>query len=225
MFIKMEYKQKKTAKESGQLLLEVLVAIAAAAIIVTLGSQMVYVSLKSGDSAGKKNIALGLSGETFEAVRNSAVEKWQNLYNLNKDGTNYYPTSTAGKWAVATGTENIVINDVVYTRFFIVQNVCRDDSTRNITGITDSNGSSTTACVASGGNPDPSTQKVSVTVSWLNADPINSSEYVARWRNKACVQTTWSGTGSGTTTCPATTYGGQTNIDFSTAGSLKLAPQ
>lgn len=221
----MEYKQKKTAEESGQLLLEVLVAIAAAVIIVAMGSQMVYVSLKSGDSAGKKNIALGLNGETFEAVRNSAVEKWQNLYNLNKDGANYYPTSTVGKWAVATGTENIVINDVVYTRFFIVQNVCRDDLTRNITGITDSNGSSTTACVISGGNPDPSTQKVKVTVSWPNADPVDSSEYVARWRNKACFQTAWSGAGSGTTTCPITTYGSQTNIDFGTAGSLKIQTQ
>lgn len=221
----MRCKQKKTEGENGQLLLEVLVAIAAAAIIVALGSQMVYVSLKSGDSAGKKNIALGLSGEIFEAVRNSATEKWQNLYNLNKDGANYYPTSTVGKWAVATGTENIVINDVVYTRSFTVQNVCRDDSTRNITGITDSNGSSTVACVISGGSPDPSTQKVNVTVSWPNADPVVSNEYVTRWRNKICLQTAWSGTGSGTTTCPATTYGSQNNIDFGTAGSLKLQTQ
>lgn len=210
--------------QKGQLLLEVLVAIAVVAVIVGVGSQVVFVSMKSNKAAGEKNSSQGLSVETFEAVQSAASEKWQNLYNLNKDGTNYYPTSTDGKWAIATGAESIVISGMTYSRSFTVQNVCRDDSTRSITGITDSNGSSTTACTVSGGSPDNSTQKINVSISWPDAEPFSYSQYMSRWRNKVCVQTTWSSQGSGAAACPATTYTSSTNITTSTGGSLEISP-
>ncbi len=217
----------KESKESGQLLIELLLAIAAAAVIIMLGSQLLMVSLRSGKSSSERDAAVGLAKETFEAVRAAAGEKWQNLYNLTKGSAAYYPQKPAGKWAIVSGTENVTVGEIVFGRSFTVQNVCRDNSSRNITGITDSAGAAT-ACVASGGSNDPSTQRVTTAVSW-GEDSISWSEYVTRWRNLTCVQTDWSGgTGSGTTTCsvttPVTTYGGATNIDFGTAGSLKLAP-
>ena len=45
----------------GQLLMEVLLAIAAAAILSTIAAQLVIVSLRSNQSAGERDIATGLA--------------------------------------------------------------------------------------------------------------------------------------------------------------------
>lgn len=181
-------------------MLEVLVAIAVVAAVVGIGSQMIIGSLRSSKISNERNAALGLVEETFEAVRNSSSERWQNIYDLTKDSVQYYPQQFSGKWQVAAGTENIVINSIAYTRYFTVSNVSRDPTTRDIENTYNA------------GNNDPSTQKIFVTVSWPNADAITSSEYTTRWRNKACLQTSWQSAGSGTSTCPTSNYGSVINI-------------
>lgn len=212
-------RQISNVSRSGQLLLEILVAISAAALVVGLGAQLIFVSLQANKGAAEKNVALGLLEETLEAARDATGEQWQNLYNLVKNDS-HHPEKSGGKWVIATGTENVAIDSITYTRSFVVQNVCRDNSNRNITGITDSNGSSTTACTVSDGSPDTSTQKVTVTVSWPNAPSLLAGEYVTRWRNKVCSQTSWASQSSATSTCPVTTYGSSTNI--TTGTSLQL---
>lgn len=210
--------------QRGQLLLEVLISISAAAVVVALGAQMVYVSLQSNKTSGEKNVGLGLVEETFEAVRNVATERWQSIFTDLSENTNYYPEKPAGKWIIHTpppNTENVTINTLTYTRSFTVQNVCRN-SAGAITGITDTNGE-TTLCAGSGGTHDPSTQKINVTVSWPNADALTSSEYITRWRNDVCVQTSWSTQGStGVHSCnpPDTTYDTSTNLN--TGASLTI---
>lgn len=205
------YNQKSfTNNQQGQLLLEILIAISAAAIIVVIGGQIIYVSMQSNKISGNRDVAMSLVNETFEAVRGAATEKWQNVFDLTKGTTNYYPIKSAGKWVLTSGQENVIIN-ITYSRSFTVQNVCRDNSSRNITGITDTSGSTTT-CAISGGSYDPSTQRITTAVSWPNADAISSSEYITRWMNKVCVQTSWDTVGSGTYSCPTTNYESKTNI-------------
>ena len=198
------------SSESGQLLLEILVSIGVAAVIIALGAQLFYVSQRANKIAGEKNVGIGLLEETFDATRSATTEKWQNLFDLTKGSTNYYPQASGTKWALTSGSESVTISGIIYTRSFTVQNVCRHDTTRDITGITDSNGSATT-CAGSPVN-DPSTQKVNVTISWPDADALTASDYVTRWRNKICLQTAWSTVSSSVTTCPDTTYDSQTNI-------------
>lgn len=206
--------------QQGQLLLEILIAISAAAIIVVIGGQVIYTGMQSNKISGEKDVAMGLVNETFETVRSAATEKWQNVFDLTKGTTNYYPNISAGKWVLTSGQENVTINNITYVRSFTVQNVCRDTSTeRNITGITDTSGSTTT-CAASGGTYDPSTQRITTAVSWPNADAISSSEYITRWMNKVCVQTSWDTAGSGTYSCPTTNYESKTNI--TSGASLQL---
>jgi len=107
-----------------------------------------------------------------------------------------------------------------YSRLFTIQNVCRSTSTRAITGITGSSGSATSTC-ESGGEHDPSTQKVNVNISWTGADAITASEYVTRWRNQLCTQTHWStAQPSGTTTCPSDPGVGEY---FSSASNITTA--
>jgi type II secretory pathway pseudopilin PulG len=216
--------RRKINKEEGQLLLEILVVIGVTAVILVLGSQFIFLSLRSNKVSNEKNIALGLVEETFEAVRGAVTERWQNVYELTH-ASDYYPTTSSGKWVISTaGTENVVLNNTTFVRSFQVRHVCRDNSTRHITGITDSDGTLQT-CGTSGGSADPSTQKVTVTISWPNADALVTSEYLAgRWRNKVCNQTGWSTTGgtSGEVACPSTGWDTKTNIDTTAAGNTEI---
>lgn len=191
--------------------MEILIVISAAAIIVAVGAQAVFVSLQSSKISGERGVAMDLLRETHEAVKSAATEKWQNVFSLSKGAANYYPQNSSGRWLLTAGSEDVIINSITYTRYFAVQNMCRDASTRDVTGITDTNGTAAT-CADSGGTYDPSTQKINVLVSWSGADTVSSSEYITRWMNKVCSQTSWSSIGSGVENCPAATYESSTNI-------------
>lgn len=194
----------------GALLLELLIVISLLAVILSIGSQAVFVSMQSGRISGDRDVGMGLAGEALEAVRSVSDEKWQNIYGVTK-GANYYATSTAtaGKWTLASGSEGIVVNGITYTRVVVISDVSRDDATRQI--------------VTSGGNDDPATQKATVTVSWPNADPVTMSEYFFRWKNKVCAQSGWAtaGSGNGVRACGTTDYD---TIDSTatTTGGLQL---
>lgn len=210
----------KTNLQSGSLLLEILVAVAAAAIVVTLVSQSTYVSLYGSRAAAEKSVALGLAEEVFEGVNAASTEKWQNVYNLTKNSANYSVATSSDKWIINPGSKTVTVNTKDYTEYFVVENVCRDASTRDITGITDTNGTTNT-CVTSTGIHDPSTQKITISISWQGSEPLVMNNYITRWENKACDQTDWSGGQSGTSTaCPSNQHGGKTNITPST--DLKL---
>lgn len=194
--------------QRGFLLLELLVAISILAIILAVGSESVYVSLQSGKTSSESDVAIGLANETLEATRAISDEKWQNLYNLTK-GSQYHVVQSSNKWATSSASELISLNTAKYTRYFTVLNVCRDTTpgSRLITGLTDTNGT-TTSCTTSTGIFDPSTEKVTVTVTWSGSgSPVIVSDYFLRWKNAVCPQTSWAGgVGSGTKTCPDTTY-------------------
>lgn len=208
----------------GQLLIEALLAISAAVIVLALGAQLIYVSLRGSQVASDRNVGLGLMEEGLAAVRNIATEQWQNIYTLSKNGIHYHPAIVSGAWTSVSGDHSIAVGSKIYTRYFTVANVCRDTSTRHITGLTDANGS-TMLCTASGGAFDPSTQSVSMYVQLPDGgDVLSVGEYVLRWRNKLCTQTDWSGgAGSGVKSCPDATYGAKTNI--TTGTDLQLTPQ
>lgn len=199
--------------ERGQLLLEVLIVTTLAAAVILLGSQITNIALKGTRGSGEQERAGALAAEVFDAVRASSTEKWQNLYQLTKPSAHYYPAQSSGKWVLNAGDETVTIDGIAFTRYFTVDNVSRDSSTRNI------------EAAYNAANDDPSTQLVTVNVSWVGGTPLIVSEYVTRWRNKVCVQTAWTGVGAGPATCPATNYGAQTNIDTSVSGQLKLTPQ
>lgn len=201
----------------GQLLLEILIAVGVAAVVLSVVSQLVLVSLNSNKATVESTIAENLAQEEFKAVGAIAFSKWQNLYNLTKaTSSHYFATSTAGDWATSTGDEAINLNSLNFTRYFTVANVCRDDVSKSI--IT---AAGVPPCTA-GNSDDPSTQKITVTVSWPGGT-ITRSDHLTRWRNQTCVQTSWITSGSGTTTCPATYYDTKdAEIDTSVPGSIRL---
>lgn len=190
-----------STQKRGALLLELLIAISILAVILSVASQAMYVSLQSGKVSGESDVAVGLASEALEATRNIAEEKWQNIYTLTK-GAQYHMVQSGNKWATSTASETITLNTATYTRYVVINNVSRDLSTRAI---------ETSYNVA---HDDPSTQQVVVTVSWQGSgSPVTVSDYFLRWRNKVCNQTSWSGgVGSGTKNCPDTTYVSSTNL-------------
>lgn len=177
-------------KNKGALLFELLIVISLLAIILSVGANAVFLSMRSNKTSGERDVASAIASESLEAVRAVAEEDWKNLYNLDK-GINYkyYPIDTSGKWELALSTTSseleVTMNSIVYTRYVIVENVSRENDTRSIQGSYSSS------------NNDPSTQKVTVSVSWTGGNPITISEYFFRWKNKTEVQSDWSGGGNG----------------------------
>lgn len=201
----------------GALLLELLVVISILAIILTIGANATYLSMRGNKTSGENGVATSLATETLEAIRSIVEEDYQNIYGLpnipNKGPANhYYTTQSAGKWIIAAGNETVVLNGITYTRYFTVDNVSRDDTTRNI------------QTAYSSTYDDPSTQKVTVTVSWTGGTPIVMSEYFFRWKNKICGQPGWLTTNVDNTVinCTDTSYFTKDAAIDATNGTLKL---
>ena len=196
----------------GALLLELLVVISILAIILTIGANATYLSMRGNKTSGENGIASSLASETLEAVRSITEENYQNIYGLTKTSQHYYATQSAGKWISASGDEAVVLNGITYNRYFTVDNVSRDDSTRNIqTSYSDT-------------YDDPSTQKVTVTVSWTGGVSIVMSEYFFRWKNKICGQPGWLTTNADNTliNCTDTSYFTKDAAIDAANGTLKL---
>ena len=212
MIRQLNQKSDRLNQSRGALLLELLVVISLLAVILSIGSQSVFVSMQSSKKSSENDVAIGLMNESMEALRSIAEEKWQNIYGVAK-GSLYFATSTTpvGTWTLVSGSEVVVLNGVSYTRSVVINDVLRDDTTRII--------------VTSSGNADPSTQKITVTVSWPNADPLVMVEYFFRWKNKTCVQSSWVGT-VGTVNairpCATTDYDTIDTTATTTGGTLQL---
>lgn len=200
-------------RKRGALLLELLIAISILAVVLSVGTQAVYVSMQSGKTSAESDVAIGLANEALEAVRGTAEEKWQNIYDLTGKGTTHYKTvQSAGKWTLVAGDEAIQLNTANYTRYIVVSNVSRDLSTRAI------------EISYNAAHDDPSTQQVVVTVSWQGTgSPVVVSDYFIRWRNKVCPQTSWTSSGSsGAKPCADTTYETATNLGVPPFTSLQI---
>ncbi len=204
-------------KKSGSLLLELLIVIGVVAIIVPVIAQVVISSLNVNRWSTENKVAIDLADEVTKAVEGAIFEKWQNVYDMTKgQASHYFTIKSNGAWIINSGDEALNVNNINFTRYFSIFNVCRNTLTRAI--IMDP---STPPC-PDGSSDDPSTQKITVTVSWKNGT-LTKDYYLTRWRNQVCHQTNWSGTSSGTTTCPNTVYESATDIDVnSIPGSLRL---
>lgn len=215
-----------SAKEqSGQILVEMLLAILIAAIIVGGAASLFYVNLKSGQKSGAKSAAISLAQEGLEAMEavRDTTNGWHNIY-LPPDGNGsagdkgdsypYYIYKNGSVWDLSTNTANrdIIIDGITYSRTIYIYN-----ASRNATGDRE--------IVASGGIDDPSTQKIKVKVSQSDGKDIVFEEYLTRWKNNTFPQTDWSG-GSGQAgpiTSPNASYASDDgNIDTGTAGNIKL---
>ncbi|MEK6877161.1 MAG: hypothetical protein AABZ49_00865 [Thermoproteota archaeon] len=204
--------KKRKKQSSGALLLELLIIISLIAIILSVGVHAVLLSIKSNKVLGERDVANALASESLEITRAITEENWENIYSLIKSTQHYQTIQSGGKWAFIAGDETINMNNILYTRYSIIDNVSRDDTTRHIQSS------------YSSVDNDPSTQKITVTVSWLGGNPVVVSGYFFRWKNKVCAQTAWTTGGSGNTVklCSDASYDTKDAAIDVTGGSLKL---
>lgn len=155
--------------QSGQLLVEILIAISLAAVLLPTLIGSVIISVQGKAQEQNRTQAVLLQKEAEDAVRNIRDSGWTNL---PANGT-YHPVVSGGAWSLSPNSESI--NG--FTRQVVLASTSRD-SDGNI--------------VTSGGTVDPSTRTVIVTVSWSSpiAASITSTMYLTRFDNMSYTETT-----------------------------------
>lgn len=174
-----------TLKEKGQVLAEILVAIVVAGIIIGGIAGTIGTSFFAGRKTRQITAASGLAQQTMEAIKTVAESNWFLLYcppngncPANKGSAYHYKVvATSGGWEFQIGEATTTIDQVVYTSYFYVENVNRNEGGD---------------IVSNGGLEDPSTQKVSVVVSWEGAS-ISLGEYIMRLTSASFSDFNWSG--------------------------------
>lgn len=198
----------------GQSLIELIIGITLGAIIIGGVSTSVFVGMRSNLYARQELTAAQLGQRTIDYVRAVAEADWNALYKKNKGPANsYYVAPSGDSLEIRSGTDSAVVDGLTYTYFFWIENVSRGEDG---------------AIVTSGGTDDPSTQKISVKVTW---ESLGSSReviiqgYVMRTRNNSSRFTDWSlGPGvEGPVTSPNQGFSSGSDIDYtSIPGAVKI---
>lgn len=174
--------------KKGQSLVEILVVIGLLSILLPALITGI-VSSRGGEAQQKQRIdATALLKEGADAVRNIKYNDW-NSFAQYANGNNSYLqyNSTSHQWELFQSPVPTPLNG--FTRTIVITGVNRDSS-GNI--------------AVSGGTNDPSTKKVTITVSWSTPynSFINSTFYLSRLDNLADFDTTICPTGTCPTTAP-----------------------
>lgn len=150
--------------QKGQLLVEVLFAIALTSIILPALLTGLISSRQSIPQQRQRIQATALLKEAEEVVRNVRNQSWANIAT---DGT-YHPQISGSRWSLVSGVETVGY----FQRSIQISSIERD-----------SNGS----IVTSGGTVDPSTKRVFINITWttpLNSS-VNSTMYLTRYSENA----------------------------------------
>lgn len=196
----------------GQSLVEILIAVGISATLIGSVVSTYVVSLNSNANARLSAIGTELAQETFDNVKAISEAEWNTIYGVTK-GSPYHLSLGAQTFTLDPGSEDISVDDVTYTRSLTVDNTLRG-------GGGD--------IVSVGGTDDPSTQRVTVTVSWLGTGSqrqTKMSGYISRTKNISIRLTNWdAGPGNaGPFVSQTTGYSESDNVDYSTLpGVIKL---
>jgi type II secretory pathway pseudopilin PulG len=186
----------KIRKQSGQALVELLVAMGIAALMLPALATAVVASREGRAQQEKRLQASALLREANEAVR---IVRQNNWTGVSANGT-YRPTISGSSWTLTAGAETIGN----FTRSIVISDAQRDAGG---------------AIVTSGGTADPSTKRAVATVSWTTPvpDSVSNEAYLNRYVNN----TTWS-----QTTQAEFAAGTETNVvaTATSGGQLELSP-
>jgi len=207
---------------TGQSLLELLLAIAVGVILIGAMVVVIAPTLKINTETNEAKIGAALGRELVEDLRVVAEKDWHNIDTLATGTSNiFYVTSTNTLLVATSGLQNITIGTTTYTRYFYIEDVCRDNS-GNMTTTTPS----IFGCANDGLKDDPSTKKATVVFRWPQSATNTFSTLFTRWRSRVFGQTDWS---SGVTssiisaTSSATGFVTSSNISYaSTTGEIYI---
>lgn len=228
MIKKLNAKRYTLNPNSGQSLVEVLIAIGVGVILIGAAIATIIPVLRSNLETRTVQIAGSLAQEYLDNLRSLAESNWYQVYNpptAKGSSSQFYLRATSTTYEILSGTTSTVAEGRTFTRYFSIENV-----NRNLCGASDITANATTSCASGPGSTgvaeDPSTQKITSIVSWTAggsaAGSINKVQYLTRSQNKVFVQSNWSeGPGQeGPITAENNKFATSTNINYTTPGSI-----
>lgn len=172
--------RKNNLGQNGQIILEVVLGIGVAVFFIVGAAGLAAVSLKAVDVAAKKTAALAFADSVMDEVKiaRDASGGWSKLLTSCTTASPCHTETSGGNWTIVAGTANDVTN-------FYTQKIVIDDGKRDVSGNLNDSGTIN----------DPSTKKVTVTVSWGSPiiGTVSIAQYFTRFANSAFTQTDWSG--------------------------------
>ncbi len=215
------------SSRSGQSLMEIIIAIAVGAILIGAATTVIAPILRSNLETRNVQIATSFAQEYLDNLQNLTESSWFNIYNppaSKGPSSQFYLRATSTTYEVLSGATSTIIEGRTFTRYFSIENTSRD-----LCGASDITTNATTSCASGPGSTgvadDPSTQKITVIVSWPEGRSISRSQYLTRSRNKVFVPSDWSaGPGQeGPITSENNQFASSTNINYSTTtGSIMI---
>ena len=182
---------------SGQSLVEIIIAITVGAILIGAASAAIVPILRSNLETRNVQTASSLAQEYLDNVQNLAESNWLNIYippGSKGPSSQFYLRATSTTYEILSGVTSTVVEGRTFTRYFSIENVNR---TSCGVGNATTTATTTPTCNMEPGDSyiaeDPSTQKITATVTWPEGRTISRSQYLTRSRNKVFVQTDWSG--------------------------------
>lgn len=158
-------------KKNGFSFVEIVIALGIFSIIAFPTVQVFLTAQEAGGIGANKAKATALINEYFESLKNLRKQGWDNLINGR-----YVINASSGNLSLQLTTSGETING--YTRYLVIENAYRDTGGK---------------LVDSGGTLDPSTKKITASVSWegLHPSSISQMSYLTRYLdNLAWIQTT-----------------------------------
>lgn len=240
--------KKQINSQSGQTLVEILVAITVAGILIGSAAALITVSLKSNIQNRNVQAATLLSQDLIEKVTVYAESRWVQLSNLPLYPAQNYLDNQAGSLVLVPNyiTTSLTINNAVipFKQYFIVERVIRYlCGTGKISSSAVETGPDSCDSNNYGSNSndrqkqDYSTLKVTAFTTWNNdIQSVILVKFLTRNRNFVFRQSDWLG---GPTVLPGTElpiaiitattttnrFAKSTNIDFtSRPGSIMITP-
>jgi type II secretory pathway pseudopilin PulG len=171
--------------QKGQMLVEILVAVVVAGIVIGGVAGVIGVSLVTSKKTKQVTVANGLAQQDIEAIKTVAQSSWVDLYCPpsgvcpgDKGTTSTYSVILNGSaWEFQSGLATSTIDGLSFGHYFYVENVNRDEGGDIVT---------------SGGSEDPSTQKVTVYITWSGGgSEFSLSEYIMRSGSNYFIDRGW----------------------------------
>lgn len=199
---------------SGQSLAEILVATTVTAILVVAAIALISPIIRNDKYVGKLGGATALSRELLENVRSFAASDWHNISDLATSSMNrYHLNASVSPFTVIVGNETTTISGTLYTRYFYIDEVRRNTTTKNITTSTLNS------------TVDPATLSITVVTTFPDNQSSTISRLVTRSQNTVFLQSDWSG-GEGapsSTTSTINQFVSSSNVNTTaTPGSIIL---
>ena len=195
----------------GQALMELLVSLGVGTLILGSVAGITAVILQTNSEIRKMKTATDLAQELIDNVRIYADSNWKTAYELEKGAGNQYYIDISGAYAATAGSENVTVDEVIYNRYFYLDDVSRADSDNSI--------------VDAGGTNDPATQKITVMITWDgNSEGLVFNEYLSRYRNFVIHQSDWSGgyTADSPLSIAGDIFSTSTAAEVGTEGEMKI---